>query len=1006
MAIIFGVTQNNYPSPIPILLDEEPADLHPEESIVSRVLQIVKEGFEGGDIFFISRQLKTECKDFKQGFSSATLKTIVQQVKDIEDYSLDLPIVYRHLILGLNSLLPLRKEEEEVETQREEACAEYDILRGEDFSSSGILGDEYVDLTKIEGFDAFDENLRIACAKITIDNWPADFFNKYSLYQITDKSSAFDLIKYAAKRDGEVVIKNLKKLGLDEEERFKVACEICKGVPRIVCENLPEFDFGEEKYFALLKKIAETSGRAFTDWFCHFRIRNQQECFELVTIAAQQDPVAVSEKFHIFSEKFHIFNLNDLIHHLAIAKIVIVQSAAAYQHIAAFNISSEQQLALAREAAKIHGREFSEYMQLCSLPEAARLELAYIVHKSDSIPPYDWIVDHQLGIESRILFFAHIIRTYPEAASGYSDILFPEKEMLKENYPELGLFSKSEESDIPGVLSRLENTAVPKELIQKLEWEYALTSLHSNKEFKTAKMRMLVWYASLLEYAKDCEPLIEKCHECLNDLLKIDNPYVQTQKLEWIASIILSCRAHKIPSAVLDAHWALFETLNNLRDPDLRASLSASFIQKLLNPSLFAITKSQKSKRNALQLVFMQLALYLKKIPPYVEVTVKLNKMHQCVLTTELVDFDKRVEELLNQKFFRNQEQIRILLQNLQVVLDCSELSEEEKISILRDLIFAKDRQLALREPTKQSQQVLRSAQICAQLVQCGAIERLTSVESPQELQEQLQDLPSNVLHIDAEEFNDKFFDMFGTFRQSGKNAIFTYANKLNTLSDKEEVLPFLKNYVLRVLNRTFKTEREDPTASEHTLKIYSEDPELWRNWNTDVCFEDDGSFQVIFGADACDLLVSGTEVSGSCLNVNLYPEKNKCLLAYLLDGKIRMMSVKNKKGTIIARCMVYLLWEEKTQQFVLFQSYTYPDECLAKFSDMLDRACLELAHVLKRPLYNKNGEQPSDEGVVLKAFKGSVPYEYVDGIDDRELRVCKPEGYEIDKCRLTYISL
>ena len=54
------------------------------------------------------------------------------------------------------------------------------------------------------------------------------------------------------------------------------------------------------------------------------------------------------------------------------------------------------------------------------------------------------------------------------------------------------------------------------------------------------------------------------------------------------------------------------------------------------------------------------------------------------------------------------------------------------------------------------------------------------------------------------------------------------------------------------------------------------------------------------------DLLLMGTEVDGSCQNINRDPANNKCLLASFLDGKIRLMVAREKgSGKIIGRVVL-----------------------------------------------------------------------------------------------------
>jgi len=76
---------------------------------------------------------------------------------------------------------------------------------------------------------------------------------------------------------------------------------------------------------------------------------------------------------------------------------------------------------------------------------------------------------------------------------------------------------------------------------------------------------------------------------------------------------------------------------------------------------------------------------------------------------------------------------------------------------------------------------------------------------------------------------------------------------------------------------------------------------------------------------DLNDLFVCGTEVEGSCQNIDRNPELNKCLLAYIADGKNRLVAIKDMKGKIRARAILRILWNPEIQQPVLFLERIYP---------------------------------------------------------------------------------
>lgn len=131
---------------------------------------------------------------------------------------------------------------------------------------------------------------------------------------------------------------------------------------------------------------------------------------------------------------------------------------------------------------------------------------------------------------------------------------------------------------------------------------------------------------------------------------------------------------------------------------------------------------------------------------------------------------------------------------------------------------------------------------------------------------------------------------------------------------------------------------------------------------------------------DPNDLLLMGTEVSGSCQSiVEGIGEYNKCLVAYLNDGKNRMIAVKNSKGEIIGRCVLRMLWDGEKP--VLFREEFYYSNHNSTVENLLEKMCLRRAKILGLTLL-KNGKYDKR----LKTYHHKVeslgspaPLEYVD---------------------------
>lgn len=131
------------------------------------------------------------------------------------------------------------------------------------------------------------------------------------------------------------------------------------------------------------------------------------------------------------------------------------------------------------------------------------------------------------------------------------------------------------------------------------------------------------------------------------------------------------------------------------------------------------------------------------------------------------------------------------------------------------------------------------------------------------------------------------------------------------------------------------------------------------------------------------DLLLCGTEVIGSCQNINGDSQYNVCLLNYILDGKIRIVALKDSAGRIQARAMIRLLWDDKSKQPVLYRERLYRNPgVLEKNIRAIDQMCLAKAKAMGIPLVRTKEEKDfPGRGYPhpLISLNGRAPHEYVD---------------------------
>lgn len=220
------------------------------------------------------------------------------------------------------------------------------------------------------------------------------------------------------------------------------------------------------------------------------------------------------------------------------------------------------------------------------------------------------------------------------------------------------------------------------------------------------------------------------------------------------------------------------------------------------------------------------------------------------------------------------------------------------------------------------------------------------------------------------EDFAIKFAQTFGSLRVP--NALFTYISRLQYAEPSLDLRKACQNFARSVLENSFTRDRYNTEGHPH-LKKLATFPALYSEWQKALPPRPVGELTLIDTDLWPDLFLSGTEVTGSCQRIDGQPHLNKCLLNYIIDGKIRMIALKNKAGRIVARSIVKLLWHPLDKRPVLFFEQTYPRSFE---KDQLIQLAEEKAKALGVPLY-----QASKEGEELISFASRAPFEYEDGL-------------------------
>lgn len=229
-----------------------------------------------------------------------------------------------------------------------------------------------------------------------------------------------------------------------------------------------------------------------------------------------------------------------------------------------------------------------------------------------------------------------------------------------------------------------------------------------------------------------------------------------------------------------------------------------------------------------------------------------------------------------------------------------------------------------------------------------------------------------------------------------------THKDKLNLI---DKLMPFLK----KMCDAQFVKDMEQ------LKEILEKEKKEFGEGFDDIRFDN----FIVEDTDAWDdMLLSGTEVAGSCQRISGDVKYNKCLLAYMRDGKNRAIVIKDpESGKIVARRIMRILIDVKTKKPVLFQEKLYCNPNVpARALQAIDIMFIKRARQLQIPLVRSQWEkstfltsQLEKAKVKLTSYpnpvtsKGSpAPHEYVDA---GSLGIFEDGKFTIDSNHIQLVS-
>lgn len=436
-----------------------------------------------------------------------------------------------------------------------------------------------------------------------------------------------------------------------------------------------------------------------------------------------------------------------------------------------------------------------------------------------------------------------------------------------------------------------------------------------------------------------------------------------------------------------------FIRILSLRSPLMRYSLSSSFLKNVLKNKetleLFHfLVKKYKNKHSTILITF------------FMNFTKKLDLLEDWQLKIGL--FKKRSGNR-KQNLFVDVRKLHKLLRVLDVLRVEEHLETEDKEFLVTCLLSQAEHKGEGEENGCEA--LLKSVRAILGIYNLGKMDCLKKeailegLIQEKKFVEILQELfyisfkSIFSIHKRWEDLDKKIEKTFGQERVF--HSLMIYVSTLNKLPEieKNACSILLVDYLEKVMEGSFNSWRyeEDTQHLQAVFKLQPALKELWmRNIKLNVNalqisssgglinLEGEEDWSVEFSDDPFDLLLSGTEIEGSCLKVDGAPSLAKCLLAYIVDGKNKIIVLK-KGEKIEARAILRLLINREKKTPALFLEKIYPARGQQFFTEAIVKMAIVQAQRLGLPLLSLEIDEGESYGYTLESLDSRAPFEYVD---------------------------
>lgn len=771
--------------------------------------------------------------------------------------------------------------------------------------------------------DDYGQQLLVKIAKWMIPKKKLCWDN--TLFPIKQPLNLMDIAKLSITYNSDETIRNIHTFGFNNQTELIELAKFCvQNSVKTIAENIESFGIkNQEALIEIAKLCAQKNGSATARLIGNFGINKEEALIEIIQLCVANQPEAIHWIGHCI-DNFKNINKRDAL--IPIFRLCVQKYPERVpEYIKKFRITDQANLT---EAVKLHAekvgiRALEESLPLCpfqfSQEELQKLHITIAYFHKDLLP------------------------------SSYSKLCAP-----------LTYFP------FPKILeARIE--------AQKVEISTLLEELITFSH--TMKLDVLSLTITSLKGK-------------MKKLTKEEERNLRENVLPWIAFTASKLSLFSVDPAYQIAISKLLEQTVEMRDPTARYCLSHHLIH-LMNSSPQKI-KNVMDVYNSEQFLEKKYGL----LPGFFIAILEGQKPHNqnSSLVTSFGNLGKLKSNKSKTPFLKEARTAKLVFWTLNELIQHPFLSFEEKEALLKKITQEK-------KPVDQVRRAFIQIKGLLALNQIDHLKELALGEKGKSFYENLNEVyQSSFLDIFPRDIDeDKIQDFLGKFRD--EFMVLTYAANLKKLENNEDQA-LMKKAISQCLEEALKGKfpQSRYESSYHLNEVFKLCPSLKDQWTNNQYYSYDpnkkivlskkitiqeaqqGDFFLVDTDDIVDLFACSTEIEGSCQNVHGEPTKNKCLLGYVMDGKNRLIAIKNKTGKIEARAIFRLLIDKKTSQPILFLERMYPANIKKEFAEAIQAAAKMRAEDLKLPLYTQGGQEEKPQDIHAFISLGNrAPYEYVD---------------------------